>query len=150
MTTALSRLQHGGWVRLERCSPLLQTPPWGPVVQGPYLNQVCLARTALPPRPLMRWLLAVERLGGRDRSREVRWGPRPIDLDLLAYDDLVYRDALVEIPHPRLHERRFVLEPLASILPEWRHPVLGLRVGQLLDRLAPDGGVQRFYQERRD
>ena len=147
LADARARLQHEGWIRLDRCSPLIESEPWGPVAQPWYLNQVCTGWTELPPRPLMRWLLTVERLGGRERTREQRWGPRPIDIDLLAWGDRRYRDHLVEVPHPRLHQRRFVLGPWCTVDPEWRHPVSGLTVVQMYNRVD-DHGLVRFYQER--
>ncbi len=143
LAAARARLESGGWLHWVRCSPLYETEPWGPVPQGWYLNQVCQGETQLPPRALMRWLLAAERLGGRDRALEERWGPRPIDLDLLAYDAIVHDDPLVTVPHPRLHERRFVLQPWADIAPHWRHPQLDLTVAQMLDRVADDAIVRR-------
>jgi 2-amino-4-hydroxy-6-hydroxymethyldihydropteridine diphosphokinase len=92
----------------------------------------------------MRWLLALERLGGRDRAVEQRWGPRTLDLDLLAYDQLQYADNLVELPHPRLHQRRFVLEPLAEIAPGWQHPALQLTTLEMLRRVEDPGRVRRY------
>ncbi len=144
LAAARARLSHEGWVRLARCSPLVETEPWGPEPQEWYLNQVCQAETRLTPSALMRWLLAVEQLGGRDRAIERRWGPRPVDLDLLAYDGLEYSDHLVEVPHPRLHQRRFVLEPWAAVAPHWRHPRLGLTVAEMLARVE-DTGIVRLY-----
>ena len=133
LAVARKRLEDGGGVRVMRCSSLVETEPWGPVPQGWYLNQVCEVESALSPRALMAWLLEVERIGGRDRTKEVRWGPRMIDLDLLAYGQQVYEDEVVEVPHPRLHLRRFVLLPWAMIAPDWRHPRLGLSVAEMLE-----------------
>lgn len=144
LVQARARLEEGGWLRLVGCSPLYETEPWGPVPQGWYLNQLCEGRTALPPRALMRWLLAVERLGGRERATEQRWGPRLIDIDLLAYGQETHRDPLVQVPHPRLQERRFVLQPWADVAPEWRHPQLGLTVAEMLSRVEDPGTVRRF------
>jgi 2-amino-4-hydroxy-6-hydroxymethyldihydropteridine diphosphokinase len=81
----------------------------------------------------MRWLQTVERQGGRERAQEERWGPRAIDIDLLAYDDLTYKDHLVTLPHPRMHERSFVLRPMADIAPDWQHPGTGLTVREMLE-----------------
>lgn len=103
---------------------------------GPdFLNSVMIVESALGPRELLVGLLAVERAQGRDRSRERRWGARTLDLDLLFVDDAVVKDDGLVVPHPRLHERRFVLEPLARVAPGWLHPVLGLTVLELLARL---------------
>lgn len=144
---ARTRLARAGWVRLVACSPLYETEPWGPEPQGWYLNQVCRAETELPPRALMRWLLTVERLGGRERATERRWGPRTLDLDLLAYGEESHHDDLVQVPHPRLHQRRFVLEPWAAVAPGWRHPQLGLTVSEMLAQVEDEGTV-RLYQAR--
>ncbi|MCB9126383.1 MAG: 2-amino-4-hydroxy-6-hydroxymethyldihydropteridine diphosphokinase [Ardenticatenales bacterium] len=144
LATARTRLQHQGWLRLTRCSPLYESEPWGPVAQPPYLNQVCRGQSDLPPRVLLRWLQAVERQGGRCRATEQRWGPRPIDIDLLAYNGSQWHDHALTLPHPRLHERRFVLRPWADIAPEWWHPRLGKTVRQLLAETTDAGYVGRL------
>jgi 2-amino-4-hydroxy-6-hydroxymethyldihydropteridine diphosphokinase len=96
-------------------STLRETEPWGPVEQPGYLNGAVAVETELGPRELLDALLAIERRLGRVRADEERWGPRTIDLDLLLYGDLVLDEPGLEIPHPRLHERRFALEPLAEL-----------------------------------
>ncbi len=144
LAAAQARLAHEGWVRIVHCSSLYETEPWGPVPQGWYLNQVCHGETALPPRALMFWLLAVEQLGGRDRPTEARWGPRLIDIDLLAFGSEIYQDPVVDVPHPRLHLRRFVLLPWVEIAPGWRHPQLGLSVVEMLEQVEDAGVVRPF------
>lgn len=142
LALARERLEHQGRVKVVSCSPLVETEPWGPIPQGWYLNQLCEIESELSPRALMLWLLEVERLGGRDRTQEVRWGPRMIDLDLLAYGQEVYEDEVVQVPHPRLHLRRFVLQPWAAIAPDWRHPTLGLSVRQMLAQVEDEAVVK--------
>ena len=97
-------------------STLRETEPWGPVAQPSFLNGVVALETELGPRALLDLLLGIERRLGRVRSE--RWGPRTIDLDLLLYGDTVVDEAGLTLPHPRLHERRFALEPLAELAPD--------------------------------
>lgn len=109
--------------RVVRVSSVRETDPVGPPGQGPYLNAVAELRTTLAPRALLRALLAVEQSRGRDRSSEVRFGPRTLDLDLLCWGSAEPGGASVDgpglsVPHPRMHERTFVLEPLAELAPE--------------------------------
>ena len=113
----------------------------GPAGQPDYLNAVVSIATRLPPHDLLDALLQIERLHGR--RRDVRHGPRTLDLDLLLYDDCVIADDRLQVPHPRVHLRRFVLTPLAEIAPKLVHPRLRLTVTQLLARLESDEHVQR-------
>lgn len=121
--------------RLDRVSRLRETAPVAPPGQGPYLNGAALLTTTLPPRRLLEAMLAIERSHGRDRSVEVPNGPRTLDLDLLLYGDLVLDEPGLSIPHPRMHQRRFVLEPLAEIAGDLTHPVAMASVDSLLARL---------------
>jgi len=105
-------------IELAGVSPLRETEPWGPVEQPAYLNGAVALDTELAPRDLLEVLLDVEQSLGRDRSTEVRFGPRTLDLDLLVHGDLVRDEPGLTLPHPRLHERRFALEPLADLDPE--------------------------------
>ena len=98
-------------------SSLYETPPWGPVPQGPYLNLVVSVETELSARELLNMLLGVEHAFGRDRTREVRFGPRTIDIDILLYGDEVIDEPDLEIPHPRMMERAFALIPLIELAP---------------------------------
>jgi 2-amino-4-hydroxy-6-hydroxymethyldihydropteridine diphosphokinase len=113
-------------------STLRETDPVGITDQPRFLNGVAALETGLTPRELLDVLLAVERRLGRERGR--RWGPRTIDLDLLLYGDEVIDETGLTIPHPRLHERRFVLEPLADLAPKLAVPGHG-RVKDLLAKL---------------
>ncbi len=113
----------------------------GPAGQPDYLNAVVSITTPLPPHDLLDALLHIERLHGR--RREVRHGPRTLDLDLLLYDDCVIADHRLQVPHPRAHLRRFVLTPLAEIAPKLLHPRLRLTVAQLLARLDGDEHLRR-------
>jgi 2-amino-4-hydroxy-6-hydroxymethyldihydropteridine diphosphokinase len=101
-----------------RVSTIRETDPVGVTEQPRFLNAVAELETDLPPRALLDRLLEIERDLGRDRESEERWGPRAIDLDLLLYDDEVIDEPGLTVPHPRLAERRFVLEPLAELAPD--------------------------------
>lgn len=140
---ALTLIEEAG-VAIERCSSRYETEPVGPVADQPaFLNIALLGETDREPMDLLRAMQRIEQDLGRKRL--VRMGPRTIDIDLLYLDDLVLHenDDLV-IPHPRLHERRFVLIPLLEIVPEWRHPVYELTTEQLLERTEDTSIVAPF------
>ncbi len=117
-------------------SPWLQTDPVGYTAQPQFLNGAALLHTELPPLSLLDGLLAIEQQLGRDRSHSIAKGPRTLDLDLLLYDDMILHTDRLTLPHPLLHERRFVLQPLADIAPGLFHPRLNLTIQQLLTGLS--------------
>ena len=118
-------------VRVVQMATIIETKPVGGPPQGPYLNTVIELETRLEPLVLLDVLQMIERWLGRVPSPE-RWGPRPMDLDLLLYDDRLMDHPRLVLPHPRLHERAFVLEPLAQLAPELIHPVLRQSMAALL------------------
>ncbi len=136
LARALAALD-GGPLELTAQSSVYETAPWGPVAQGPYLNQVVSGTTVLAPRALLAALFEIETHLGRDRRQEVRFGPRVIDLDVLLYGDLKIAEPDLEIPHPRLLERAFVLVPLAEIAPD--RMVNGIKVRDALVRVGSKG-----------
>ncbi len=129
--TALSRIDA---VAVLGCSPLFDSAPVGPP-QPRFLNAVVALECGLPPQRLLVILQQIEKDLGR--RREVRWGPRTIDLDILFWEGQVVADPHLQVPHLEMHKRRFVLEPLAELAPDLLHPVLGVTVKELLGKLAP-------------
>lgn len=139
LRAAIAALDALPGTRVLRRSPLFRTPAWGKTDQPDFLNAVVALSTSLAPEALMQALLVLESRFGRDRSDAAeRWGPRTLDLDLLAYDDRVLDLPGLSLPHPRLHERAFVLVPLASIAPDLVIPGRG-RVADLLAAVDASG-----------
>ena len=113
------------------------TPPWGDMQQAQFVNACIEIQTTLAPLSLLSVLLTIERTFGRDRSRERRWGPRTLDLDLIAYDDISMVQPKLTLPHPRLFDRAFVLVPLAEIAPD--RLIAGRRVKAALAEIGSEG-----------
>src|ERR1700749_440561 len=113
------------------------TPPWGEEDQPRFINACIEIETALDPHALLFTLHKIEQKFGRDRGREQRWGPRTLDLDLIAYDDAKLDKPELTLPHPRLFERAFVLVPLAEIVPD--RVIVGRSVGDALAQLSTEG-----------
>jgi 2-amino-4-hydroxy-6-hydroxymethyldihydropteridine diphosphokinase len=134
---AVAALCDGADVRLVAQSSDYATPPWGVEDQPAFVNRCIAVETNLTPRALLDRALEVERALGRDRKREQRWGPRAIDLDLLAYDDVAVAEPGLILPHPRMLERAFVLVPLAEIVPD--RVIAGVRVRDAVARLDTRG-----------
>jgi 2-amino-4-hydroxy-6-hydroxymethyldihydropteridine diphosphokinase len=135
LDAALAALRGHPAIRVGAVSTFIETEPMGgPAGQGPYLNGAARIETDLAPADLLAELKCIERELGRREGP--RWGPRPIDLDIILYDDLRMDTPELTLPHPRFRERRFVLTPLAEIAPEVRDPVTGCMVKELLLRLG--------------
>jgi len=128
--------------RLLAQSSLYKSLPLGYTDQDWFVNGVIEIETDLEPLPLLQELKSIEERFGRRQT--FRWGPRVIDLDILFYGERKVREALLEIPHPRLHERQFVLIPLAEIAPDFVHPVLGKTIRELLENFPHDQGVEKI------
>jgi 2-amino-4-hydroxy-6-hydroxymethyldihydropteridine diphosphokinase len=137
--SAIIELGSHNTIEIVAHSSIIETPPVGEIEQGPYLNGVIHARTTLNARELLDALLAIETTHGRDRSTEQRWGPRTLDLDLILFGDEVIDEPGLQVPHPRLHERTFVLIPLTQIAPDLVIPVQNETPRQLLKALGGAG-----------
>ncbi len=134
---ALRLLAELPGTELVKVSNVYETPPLGPVAQGLFLNAAVELRSSLSPVGLLQALQNIEKQAGREPlDRRQTWGPRTLDLDLLFYDDLMMNEGGLTLPHPRLHERWFVLTPLADLDPGFVHPVLEMNVRELLIQLA--------------
>jgi 2-amino-4-hydroxy-6-hydroxymethyldihydropteridine diphosphokinase len=136
--------QTGAIITAE--SAIYETTAWGDIPQADFLNQVIAIQTTLDPDALMKSLLEIEKRMGR--TREQQMGPRTIDLDILYYDQMIYRSEWVIIPHPLLHERRFVLKPLSELIPTYIHPVLHTSNASLLDACRDNLEVKKWQENQ--
>jgi 2-amino-4-hydroxy-6-hydroxymethyldihydropteridine diphosphokinase len=134
---AVAMLCDGEAVGLLARSSDYRTPPWGVSQQPPFINLCIAVVTELAPHRLLARAQDVERALGRDRAREQRWGPRTVDIDILAYDDVTLGHGDLILPHPRLFERAFVLVPLMEIAPD--RVIAGRRVREALARVDAAG-----------
>jgi 2-amino-4-hydroxy-6-hydroxymethyldihydropteridine diphosphokinase len=150
IAAAIDRLAE--WGQVTARSALYRTAPVGYVDQPAFVNAAVLLETELRPLRLLDALLEIERSFGRDRAAGPPKGPRTLDLDLLMYGDSVPGDQVLDepgltLPHPAMHQRRFVLAPLSEIAPEWRHPVLRRTIAELLAGLPQeDNSVTRISE----
>ena len=112
---AIAMLCADDTMRLVARSSDYRTPPWGVTEQPPFINAAIIVATSLEPHALLKHAQSVELALGRDHAKERRWGPRPIDIDILTYDDVILHEPDLTLPHPHLFERAFVLLPLAEI-----------------------------------
>jgi 2-amino-4-hydroxy-6-hydroxymethyldihydropteridine diphosphokinase len=138
---AVDLLCEDGTVRLLARSSDYRTPPWGVEDQPPFINACLMVDTDLTAHALLNRTRLIERTLGRDRANEQRWGPRTIDIDLIAHDDAVIDHPDLQLPHPRARERAFVLVPLNEIAPE--RSIGGISVREALARVDA-GGIERL------
>ena len=129
----LDIIRNSKYTKILKVSDIIVTKPWGYEDQDDFLNGACRIRTLLSPKALMKFLLEVEK--DLNRERIIKWGPRTLDLDIIFYNDLVTEDEEVVLPHPRMHQREFVLKPLAQIAPYKIHSLYKKRVFELLELL---------------
>lgn len=128
------------------CSSFYRTEPVGFLEQEWFINAVIEIRTSLAAQHLIQELQTIE--GRMGRQKPVKWGPRIIDLDILLYGQEVIQTDILTVPHPELHKRRFVLEPLYEIAPYAIHPAFGVSVAGLMERLADNNKVERIIEEK--
>jgi 2-amino-4-hydroxy-6-hydroxymethyldihydropteridine diphosphokinase len=139
LNDAAAALRSVPETRFVWASPVYESDPYGKTDQEKFLNAVVEIETGLEPASLLPHLKSIEQHLGRTHTE--RWGPREIDLDILLYDGLVYNDASLQVPHPDLANRRFVLFPLKEIAPDLVHPVNGMTVSELLASCSDHGRV---------
>lgn len=123
-------------------SSLYETQAWGDVSEGDFLNQALVIETPASPAELIRMTQEIEHKLGR--TRETHWGNRTMDIDIIYFDDLIYQDEHLNVPHPLMTERNFVLVPLVEILPDFIHPVLQISHKELLLQCKDDSKVERY------
>lgn len=133
---ALEQFQQNPKMRLLKTASYIETAPYGGVEQDSFINSVCKLETLYSPHDLLEELHRIEQLA--ERKREIHWGPRTLDLDIIYYDDLVMADDDLIIPHADMENRTFVLEPLCEIAPYLRHPANGLNSSQMLAGLEAE------------
>jgi len=126
---------------ISKVSNVYETEPWGFEMEENFLNLAALVQTEMQPAELMKTLLEIEKQMGRKRPIETRYSSRSIDIDIIFYDDLILKLPGLTIPHPHAHERRFVLQPLTDINPEYMHPTLSKSVTQLLSECSDKGKI---------
>ena len=137
---ALDMMRQSGDITLRRVSSFIETKPvGGPEYQEDYLNAAVETETNLSPEDLLASLHAIETALGRDRTKQQRWGPRTCDLDILLYGHEIINTPNLTIPHPRMCERMFVLQPLAEIAPTLQHPESFKTTSEMLTELETTG-----------
>lgn len=142
---ARGQLAEHQQVKVISCSPIYQAPAiGGPDNQPDFLNAVVELQTALSAQELLLLCRQIEDKAGR--TREIHWGPRTLDIDLLIFSDLILNTEPLTLPHPRLHQRHFVLLPLNAIDPTLRHPLLNCSVKELLEQLPPAQGITHIQE----
>lgn len=142
---AIRSIEKTDEISIKKVSPVYETQPVGYDDQKWFLNLVIEVQTNFDPLSLLEYLSSIEKQMGR--NREVKWGPRNIDIDILLYNNQVVDSKELTMPHPLMHERRFVLTPLAQIAPQLLHPILEKSVEELL-RICKDKSIVRLFPKR--
>lgn len=142
---AITMLKDPYAIRNVKLSELFVTKPYGPVEQNDFVNGCLEMETYMAPEELVNYIHEIEDYFERDRS--IHWGPRPIDLDIVFFDDYVYNSKTLTIPHADMENRMFVLEPLSQLCPGRRHPVWGKTVVQMKKELVERGGEEAIIKK---
>lgn len=135
LNNAVDSLYDDGNCRVNVVSNYIETEPYGPVEQDNFLNGCIEIETLYSPKELLEKVNQIEAESGR--MRDIHWGPRTLDIDIIFYEDEIVDEPDLKIPHVEMHKRLFVLEPLKQIAPYWKHPILNRTVGQILEELKP-------------
>lgn len=135
LNNAVDSLYDDGNCRVNVVSNYIETEPYGPVEQDNFLNGCLEIETLYSPQELLKKVNQIEAESGR--MRDVHWGPRTLDIDIIFYEDEIVDELDLKIPHVEMHKRLFVLEPLKQIAPYWKHPILNRTVSQILEELKP-------------
>jgi len=142
---AIKEIEESDKISIKKISSVYETKPVGCENQPQFLNLVLEVQTSLGPLPLLERLLAIEKEMGR--KREEKWGSRNVDVDILLYADLIVNSDRLAIPHPRMHQRKFVLVPLAQIAPQTLHPLLKKNVKEILEGCDDNSVVNIFIEK---
>ena len=137
---AIEALRQAAWLEGVEASSLYRSKPVGPIEQPEFINAVCVGYTYLSEKQVLKRLNQMESDAGRLRLK--RWGPRILDLDILMMSDDCFESETLQVPHPEMHKRAFVLVPLCTLRPDWLHPVSKLSVQQMLNRLPTPLNVE--------
>lgn len=135
LNNAVDSLYDDGNCRVNVVSNYIETEPYGPVEQDNFLNGCIEIETLYSPKELLEKVNQIEAEAGR--MRDIHWGPRTMDIDIIFYEDEIVDEPDLKIPHVEMHKRLFVLEPLKQIAPYWKHPILNRTVSQILEELKP-------------
>ncbi len=141
---AVSFLNLAENIKIVRTTALYETEPWGVKNQNWFLNMIVEIKTNLKAQDLLLKCLNIEKTLGRNREKEQKWGERPIDIDIIFYDKEIINTEILTVPHPRMHERAFVLVPLLELIPDFIHPVLHKSVSELYDDLQEVENVMLY------
>ncbi len=140
---AITIIKSNKQIKVIHCSSIFETEPWGMIEQGEFLNCVIKIKTDIPPVELIKKMKEIETTLGRNKKE--MWGEREIDIDILFYDDLVYSDEEINIPHMEMHNRRFVLVPMCEIAPDFVHPAFDKKIIELLENTS-DKSIVKIYK----